>query len=59
MRLLKELTGYVHTLRNDFGDGHGTARELTAVEARHARLAVRAAMAWYNFTLETLQDTNP
>ncbi|MFS8104042.1 abortive infection family protein [Lentzea alba] len=58
MRLLKELSSFVGTLRNDFGDGHGSVRAHTSVESRHARLTVRAAMAWCYFALETLQDQN-
>jgi len=56
MRLLKQLTAYVGTLRNNFGDGHGAVQAHTAVEARHARLAVRAALTWCHFALETLQE---
>jgi Abortive infection C-terminus len=56
MRLLKDLTGYVGTLRNNFGDGHGAVQAHTAVEPRHARLAVRAALTWCHFALETLHE---
>lgn len=58
MRLLKHLTGYVGTLRNNFGDGHGTVQAHTTVEPRHARLTVRAALTWCHFALETLQEQN-
>ncbi|MDT7783034.1 MAG: hypothetical protein QOF58_1453 [Pseudonocardiales bacterium] len=56
MRLLKHLSTYVSTLRNNFGDGHGSVKALTAVESRHARLTVRSAMVWCYFALETLQE---
>ncbi|WP_431945589.1 abortive infection family protein [Micromonospora marina] len=58
MRLLKQLTAYVGALRNNFGDGHGAVQAHTAVEARHARLAVRAALSWCYFALEALRDQN-
>ncbi|WP_331760988.1 abortive infection family protein (plasmid) [Nocardia sp. NBC_01377] len=56
MRLLKQLTSFVGTLRNNYGDGHGMVQALSSVEPRHARLVVRAALMWCHYVLDTLQD---
>ena len=44
-------------LRNQVGDGYGALSSPTDVELRHGRLAVRAAIAWCAFMLETLDET--
>jgi hypothetical protein len=44
-------------LRNQVGDGHGALSSPMDVELRHGRLAVRAAIAWCAFMLETLDET--
>jgi hypothetical protein len=44
-------------LRDRVGDGHGGLTEPTNVELRHGRLAVRAALAWCAFVLETMEET--
>jgi hypothetical protein len=44
-------------LRNRIGDGHGGLTAPQNVELRHGRLAVRAAIAWCAFMIETLADS--
>ncbi|MEV0269717.1 abortive infection family protein [Hamadaea sp. NPDC050747] len=56
-RILGRLLAIVQDLselRNQIGDGHGVVAA-PAVEPRHGRLAVWAALAWSGFMLETLQ----
>ncbi|WP_077007050.1 abortive infection family protein [Saccharothrix sp. ALI-22-I] len=58
-RLLKQLAGSVTELRNLVGDGHAPETAVTGVELRHGRLAVRAALAWCAYMLETVRDQGP
>jgi hypothetical protein len=46
----------ITNLRNSAGDGHGTATLPEGLDARHGRLAVRAAILWCTFMLDTLAD---
>jgi len=56
-RLLSRLQGIVQDLaelRNDVGDGHGSATVPRALDGRHGRLAVWAALGWCSYMLDTL-----
>jgi hypothetical protein len=56
-RLLGRLQGMVQDLaelRNEVGDGHGSATVPQALESRHGRLAVWAALGWCSYMLDTL-----
>ncbi|GGP12964.1 abortive infection family protein [Nonomuraea glycinis] len=46
----------VGTLRNKVGDGHGSSAAVTGIEARDSRLAVRAAIAWCAYMLDSLRE---
>ncbi|NEA37476.1 abortive infection family protein [Streptomyces sp. SID13031] len=57
--VMQGLLGLVHSLghlRNKLGDGHGPESADPGLDLRHGRLAVRAAIAWSAFMIETLQD---
>ncbi|MGH3755183.1 MAG: abortive infection family protein [Pseudonocardiaceae bacterium] len=41
---------------NSVGDGHGAADLPVGLDLRHGRLAVRSAIAWCGFMLDTLHD---
>ncbi|WDZ84035.1 abortive infection family protein [Micromonospora cathayae] len=56
MGQLHALTNGVAAMRNKIGDGHGAEQVAVGVDLRHGRLAVRAAVAWCSFMLETLHD---
>jgi len=45
-------------LRNEYGDAHGKRRRRVKPKARHARLAVNAAMALAEFIIETFEETH-
>lgn len=53
---LHGLTNGIAALRNDVGDGHGQATAASGLDLRYGRLAVRAAIAWCAFMLETLEE---
>lgn len=53
---LHGLTNGIAALRNDVGDGHGQATATSGLDLRYGRLAVRAAIAWCAFMLETLEE---
>jgi hypothetical protein len=46
----------VTNFRNHAGDGHGGAALPEGLDARHGRLAVRAAITWCGFMLDTFAD---
>jgi hypothetical protein len=46
----------VANLRNRAGDGHGVTALPADLDRRHGRLAVRAAITWCTFMLDTLDD---
>ncbi|MFD5827584.1 abortive infection family protein [Lentzea sp. NPDC060358] len=57
--LMDKLHGYViaiSDMRNAVGDGHGAADLPQNLDLRHGRLAVRSAIAWCGFMLDTLHD---
>jgi len=53
---LHGLTNGIAALRNDVGDAHGPATAVKGLDLRYGRLAVRAAIAWCAFMLETLEE---
>ena len=60
VRILGGLTQIPHglaELRNEgYGTGHGRAIRISGIRPRHADLAVRAAIAYASFILETIAD---
>ncbi|WP_216914115.1 abortive infection family protein [Nocardia noduli] len=56
MQRLTGLAFALRNLRNEAGDGHGPERPPEGLALRHGRLAVRAAIAWSAFMLDTLHD---
>lgn len=56
MQRLNGLTVDIANLRNRTGDGHGMSSPPEGLHLRHGRLAVRAAIAWCAFMLDTLHD---
>ncbi|MFJ8966727.1 abortive infection family protein [Lentzea sp. NPDC102401] len=57
--IMKRLQGLVHelgSLRNHAGDGHGELELPEGIDLRHGRLAMRCAIAWSAFMLDTLHD---
>lgn len=56
MQRLNGLTAELANLRNRAGDGHGMSIPPAGLQLRHGRLAVRAAIAWCAFMLDTLHD---
>ncbi len=56
MQRLNGLTIALSDLRNHAGDAHGASTPPVGLDLRHGRLAVRAAVAWCAFMLDTLQD---
>ncbi|MFI5950405.1 abortive infection family protein [Micromonospora chalcea] len=56
MGQLHALTDRVAAMRNKIGDGRGADQIAVGVDLHHGRLAVRAAVAWCSFMLETLHD---
>lgn len=56
LRNLTALTNYLAELRNLYGSGHGRDGKHTGLEARHARLAVGAAVAFIDFITETYEQ---
>jgi hypothetical protein len=61
-RLLGRLQGMVQDLaelRNDVGDGHGSATTPQALHGRHGRLAVWSALGWCSYMLDTLSAAPP
>jgi hypothetical protein len=60
VRILGGLTNIPHglaELRNEgYGTGHGRAIRISGIRPRHADLAVRAAVAYASFILETIED---
>jgi hypothetical protein len=58
-KLMSSLAGITTTLanlRNRLGIGHGMSAPPVGVDLRHGRLAVRSAIAWCAFVLDTLHD---
>jgi len=58
-KLMSSLAGITTTLanlRNRLGIGHGMSAPPVGVDLRHGRLAVRAAIAWCAFVIDTLHD---
>lgn len=62
-KLMSSLAGITTTLanlRNRLGIGHGIGHGMSAppvgVDLRHGRLAIRSAIAWCAFVLDTLHD---
>ncbi|GAA1738409.1 abortive infection family protein [Nonomuraea bangladeshensis] len=53
---LRDLALKIGTLRNKVGDGHGSSAAVTGIDARDSRLAVRAAIAWCAYMLDSLSD---
>jgi AbiJ N-terminal domain 3/Abortive infection C-terminus len=53
LRNLSALTQYLAELRSLYGTGHGRDGNHLGLEARHARLAVGAAVAFIDFVTET------
>ena len=53
LRNLSALTQYLAELRGLYGSGHGRDGKHRGLEARHARLAVAAAVAFIDFVTET------
>jgi AbiJ-like protein/abortive infection Abi-like protein len=53
LRNLSALTQYLAELRGLYGSGHGRDGKHRGLEARHARLAVGAAVAFIDFVTET------
>jgi hypothetical protein len=53
---LHSVTNGVAALRNDVGDAHGPATAVEGLDLRYGRLAVRSAIAWCAFMLETLEE---
>jgi len=53
---LHGLTNGIAALRNEVGDAHGPATAVNGLDLRYGRLAVRAAIAWCAFLLETLEE---
>lgn len=51
---LRDIALKIGTLRNKVGDGHGSSAAVTGIEARDSRLAVRAAIAWCAYMLDSL-----
>lgn len=51
---LQGLVGDLTELRNEVGDGHGTAATPPDLEGRHGRLAVWAALGWASYVLDSL-----
>ncbi len=62
VRILGGLTYIPHglaELRNEgYGTGHGRATRISGIRPRHADLAVRAAIAYASFILETIADAD-
>jgi hypothetical protein len=56
MQRLNGLTIELANLRNRAGDGHGMSTPPAGLQLRHGRLAVRAAIAWCAFMLDSLHD---
>ncbi|WP_405087157.1 abortive infection family protein [Microbispora sp. NBC_01389] len=54
---LQDIALKIGTLRNKAGDGHGGLTAVTGIEARDSRLAVRAAIAWCAYMLDSLGET--
>lgn len=61
-KILSSVTGVaigVAELRNrGYGTGHGPGGTRVGLHARHAQLAVNAAITWCQLVLDTLADTN-
>ncbi len=58
-KILGSVTGIavgVNELRNHAGTGHGPTATRTGLGARHAHLAVNAALTWCQLVLDTLAD---
>ncbi|PPJ36333.1 hypothetical protein C5E45_19965 [Nocardia nova] len=58
-KLMTQLSGLAQLLaiyRNKAGDGHAYEELPAGLDLRHGRLAVRAAIAWAAFMLDTLHD---
>jgi hypothetical protein len=58
-RLLGRLQGIVQDLaelRNNVGDGHGSATTPQELDSRHGRLAVWSALGWCSYILDTLSS---
>ncbi|MEV4242125.1 abortive infection family protein [Streptosporangium canum] len=53
---LRDIALKIGTLRNKVGDGHGSSSAVTGIEARDSRLAVRAAIAWCAYMLDSLGE---
>ncbi|PQZ49467.1 hypothetical protein CQ052_02345 [Ochrobactrum sp. MYb15] len=53
LRNLSVLTKYIAELRGLYGSGHGREGKYRGLEARHARLAVGAAVTFIDFITET------
>jgi len=52
-----QVAGGLAELRNmGYGTGHGQARRVSGLKARHAEFAARAAIAYATFALDTLAD---
>jgi len=61
-RILGSLTGVAigvaELCNRGYGTGHGAAGPRVGLRARHAHLAVNAAITWCHLMLDTLADTN-
>lgn len=58
-KLMSSLVGITSTLgnlRNRLGIGHGMSAPPVSVDLQHGRLAVRAAITWCAFVVDTLHD---
>ncbi|GLW98764.1 abortive infection family protein [Microtetraspora sp. NBRC 16547] len=53
---LQDIALRIGTLRNKAGDGHGSTSAVTGIAARDSRLAVRTAIAWCAYILDTLSE---
>lgn len=56
LRNLTALTGYLTELRGLYGTGHGRDGKHRGLEPRHARLAVGAAVVFFDFVTETYRQ---
>jgi len=56
LQKLHSVVNEIGELRNSVGDGHGAAELPVGLDLRHGRLAVRSAIAWCGFMLDTLHD---
>jgi hypothetical protein len=59
MSQLNGLTVALANWRNHAGDAHALSTGPVGLDLRHGRLAVRAALAWCGFILDTLHDQSP